>query len=384
MQTMEVSSNGVVLAGCHCFGPQYVATNKPLHYSSFTGTFTDRRYALAYNTSDSKPSGSFIPGLAGNRWGTYAIDADSRGCYYVGGDYNRSSTGAWIGGFGRFCKPVAAPTGLTATSTGGAARLTWTAAPSQLPVAYYKVYRNGVFVADTPDLTYNIGGLAAGSTQSFTVITRDVSGRLSTAASASVVITAPVADTQAPTVPATPAGSVDASAVTLTWGASTDLPAPGGVGVSGYLIHRDYNFIKFVPVGTQTYTDPGVADGPHRYEIRAVDVSNNISAPAAPVNVTVGAPDTLAPTVPSSPAATVAAGTVTFTWGASTDLPANGVGLSGYLIHRDWNFLKFVPAGTVSTTDVGVAAGSHRYEVRAVDRNNNISAPAPAVNILVP
>ena len=68
--------------------------------------------------------------------------------------------------------------------------------------------------------------------------------------------------------------------MTLTWGASTDLPNPGGVGLSGYLVHRDWNYLKFVPAGTLTTTDVGVADGPHRYEIRAVDLANNISAPA--------------------------------------------------------------------------------------------------------
>ncbi|MFN8052497.1 MAG: delta-60 repeat domain-containing protein [Acidimicrobiales bacterium] len=383
MQTMEVTANGIILAGCHCFGPQYVATNKPLHYSSFTGTFTNRRFTLAYNSSDSKPSGSFIPGLDGKQWGTYAIDADSRGCYYVGGDYARSAAGAWIGGFARFCKPVVAPASLSATSGNGGALLTWPAAATQLPVAAYKVYRNGVFAGDATGLSFGVAGLPVGSTQNFTVYAKDASGRLSPGVSASVVVSG--ADTAAPTVPTNAAGSAAGSTVTLTWGASTDLPNPGGVGLSGYLVHRDWNYLKFVPAGTLTTTDVGVADGPHRYEIRAVDLANNISAPAPAVNLTVGTPDATAPTVPSSPGGSVAGSTVTLTWGASTDLPSpGGVGLSGYLVHRDWNFLKFVPAGTLTTTDVGVASGSHRYEIRAVDINNNISAPAAPLNLVVP
>ena len=57
------------------------------------------------------------------------------------------------------------------------------------------------------------------------------------------------------------------STVTLNWGAVTDLPNPGGSGLSGYLIHRAYQFIKFVPGGTLTTTDVGVANGTHRLSL---------------------------------------------------------------------------------------------------------------------
>jgi hypothetical protein len=98
-----------------------------------------------------------------------------------------------------------------------------------------------------------------------------------------------------------------------------------------------------------------------------------------------GVVDTLAPTVPTAVAGTVNANTVTLTWGASTDLPDQGAaGLSGYLIHKDWVYLKFVPAGTLTATDLGVTSGTHRYEVRAVDKKNNISSPAAPVRLTVP
>lgn len=280
-QTMEATSNGLILYGCHCFGDQYRSTPLPLHYNTFTGTFSNRRYAIAISAADSTPSGSFIPGLRGRVWGTYAIETDSRGCYYVGGDYNRTSSGAWIGGFARFCKPVAGVTGLTGTAAGQSATITWNAAPSQLPVAYYKVYRNGTFVGDTTSLTYTVGNLPANTQQSFTVVTRDVSGRIS--ADVSTVVTIGGGDTVAPSVPGAPTISLAGNTVTLSWGASTD--NPGGVGLSGYLIHRNWEYLKFVPAGTTITTDV-VGSGVQRYQVRAVDKNNNISAPTDIVRVT--------------------------------------------------------------------------------------------------
>ena len=374
-QTLEVAAGGILMGGCHC----YTANTA---YSSFSNTRVDQRFSIAYNTSDGKFASTFVPGLKQRSVGTYAIFTDTRGCYYVGGDYTRQADGEWLGGFARFCKTVATPASVAATSTNGGARLTWQAPTAQLPIAYYKVYRDGVFAGDTTGLVYGFSGLPVGSTPSLSVRMMDVAGRLSAAVSASVTIAG--ADTQAPTVPGNAAGTVTGSSVTLTWAASSDLPDPGGVGVSGYLIHRDYNFIKLVPAGTTTFTDPGVADGSHRYEVRAVDLANNISAPAPAVNLSVGAPDTLPPTVPGNAAATVTGSSVALTWGASTDLPnPGGQGLSGYLIHRDYNFIKFVPAGTQAFTDTGVADGPHRYEVRSVDLGGRISAPAPAVTVTV-
>jgi len=378
-QTLEMAAGGLVLGGCHCYAPNSA-------YSSFSNTRVDQRFAVAYNTSNGYVASTFVPGLKQRSVGTYAIFTDTRGCYYVGGDYNRQADGEWLGGFGRFCRTVQPPTALTATSANGTARLNWQAGTNQLPVSYYKVYRDGAFVGDTTGLTFGVGGLAVGSTPTFTVKTVDVAGRLSTAASASTTILG--ADTVAPQVPSNVTGTVNGTTVNLAWEPSTDLPDPGGVGLSGYQVHRDNTFVKLVAAGTTTFADTGVTTGAHRYEVRAVDKANNTSAPAPAVNVTVGGTpvvDTLAPTVPANVVgSSPAAGTVTLNWGASTDLPdPGGVGLSGYLIHRDYNFIKLVPAGTTTFTDAGVTDGSHRYEVRAVDKGNRISAPAPAVNVVV-
>ncbi|MFN8050388.1 MAG: hypothetical protein U0Q22_03040 [Acidimicrobiales bacterium] len=374
-QTLEVAAGGLLLGGCHC----YTAGTA---YSSFSNTRVDNRFAVSYDTATGYVASTFVPGLKQRSVGTYAIFTDTRGCYYVGGDYTRQADGDWLGGFARFCRTVQPPVNPTATSSNAGARFTWTAPDAQLPVAYYKVYKDGVFAGDTTGTVYGFSGLTVGASATFTVRTMDVAGRLSAPVSATVTIAG--ADTTAPEVPANAAGTVTNSSVALTWNPSVDLPKPGGVGLSGYLIHRDYNFVKLVPAGTQSFTDVNVPDGPHRYEVRAVDLANNISAPAPAVNVTVGVPDTTPPVVPANAAGTVTGSSVALTWNPSADLPTpGGVGLSGYLIHRDYNFVKFVPAGTQSFTDVNVPDGPHRYEVRAVDLASNISAPAPAINVTV-
>ena len=119
-----------------------------------------------------------------------------------------------------------------------------------------------------------------------------------------------------------------------------------------------------------TFSDAQVADGPHRYQIRAQDYAANLSAPAEAL-VTVGSPDTQPPTTPTGLVASPAATSVALSWDASTD----DVAVRGYLVHRDYQFLAWVPAGT-TYTDTTAPIGDHRYEIRAQDTTANNSAPA--------
>ena len=212
----------------------------------------------------------------------------------------------------------------------------------------------------------------------YDVRAKDWGGNLSNPSAANVTVGLP--DTQAPTVPANVTTAVAGSTVTITWVASTDLPSPGGSGISGYLVHDNFGFLAFVPAGT-SYVHQNAANGPHRYEIRAQDRAGNNSAPSVAANATVGAPDTTAPSIPANVATTVAGSTVTVTWDASTD-NVDGTGLSGYLVHDNFQYLAFVPAGTVFVHQ-NAANGPHRYEIRAQDRAGNNSAPSAPANTTV-
>jgi mannan endo-1,4-beta-mannosidase len=99
------------------------------------------------------------------------------------------------------------------------------------------------------------------------------------------------ADTQAPSVPGTPAVSaVTASGVTLTWTASAD-----NVGVTGYDVLRapgasGGTFTVAGSTGTTTFTDSGLAAAStYRYQVRAKDAAGNTSAVSGTATATTSA-----------------------------------------------------------------------------------------------
>ncbi len=76
----------------------------------------------------------------------------------------------------------------------------------------------------------------------------------------------------------------------------------------------------------------------------------------------------------------VAGDTIDVTWDPSTD----DVGVVGYLVHRNWQFLSFVSAGT-SFIDADIGPGTrYRYQVRAQDAAGNNSAPTELLVVDVP
>ncbi|MFI7617181.1 LamG-like jellyroll fold domain-containing protein [Nonomuraea terrae] len=104
-----------------------------------------------------------------------------------------------------------------------------------------------------------------------------------------------------------------------------------------------------------------------------------------PIGVT-ASPDTQAPTVPGSLAATGAPGNAQLTWTASTD----NVSVDGYTIHRSTT-PGFTPSAanqvglspTTTFTDAGLAAGTYYYRVRAFDAAGNLSPPSNEVSATV-
>jgi len=90
----------------------------------------------------------------------------------------------------------------------------------------------------------------------------------------------PGSDTTPPTVPAGLSASASgASAINLSWSASTD---SGGSGLSGYRIERCQGAAcsAFVQIGTDVaanYSDSGLSPATYRYRVRAVDGAGNFS-----------------------------------------------------------------------------------------------------------
>ena len=184
----------------------------------------------------------------------------------------------------------------------------------------------------------------------------------------------PPADTTAPSQPgnlhATP---LDASRVSLSWGASTD-----NVGVTGYHILRNSTLVTTV-TGTG-WTDTGLAPSTaYTYYVIAIDAAGNASAPASATATTPGAPsaDTTPPSAPTNLSVTPGKGKkMVLAWTASTD----NMGVAGYRVIRD----DAQVAQTQTTTYTDTLGGKNpaaTYVVVAYDSAGNVSAPSIPVSV---
>ncbi|MEM9201525.1 MAG: putative Ig domain-containing protein [Actinomycetota bacterium] len=161
--------------------------------------------------------------------------------------------------------------------------------------------------------------------------------------------------------------------VTIEWDA---------VGVaSGYLIHRDFVFAKWVAAGTTTWTDTSVIEGgTYRYQVRSQIRNGDYSDPSPIEMITVGDEGPELPpfgTPPNPTIETNGVDTVTLGWDQVADA-------TGYLVHRDYQFLKWVPFSESSWVDTSVVAGeSYRYQIRAQRAGGEYSAPTEELRITV-
>ena len=191
---------------------------------------------------------------------------------------------------------------------------------------------------------------------------------------------APVADTQAPSVPSgLTATAASSSQINLSWTASTD-----NVAVTGYLVERCQGascttFTQIAtPTGT-TFNDTSLAASTtYRYRVRAQDAVPNLSGYSSIANATTqAASDTQAPTAPTGLTATATSSTqINLSWTASTD----NVGVTGYRVERCQGagcstFTQIAtPTGTTFSDTALTAFTTYSYRVRAADAVPNLSA----------
>ncbi|MEM9202149.1 MAG: discoidin domain-containing protein [Actinomycetota bacterium] len=177
----------------------------------------------------------------------------------------------------------------------------------------------------------------------------------------------------------TPANPVIATngldAVSLSW--------EPVAGAKGYVVHRDYQFVKWVPFTESSWSDDTVEFGEtYRYQIRAQAPDNSYSAPTAIEEVLVGEveEDSEAPSTPDGVVAQRSAdgSSITLVWDAASD----NVGVTSYLIHDNWSYVAWVGADTTTFTHSGLDPDSvHRYQVRARDAADNVSPPSTLTRV---
>jgi chitodextrinase len=171
-----------------------------------------------------------------------------------------------------------APGWLPATPTESYVRLNRSAATDNVGVTGYRVYRDGVQVGTTTELTYVDVGLAPLTTYQYEIRAYDASTNLGPGVSGAVRTAGP-AGLQPPTVPTSLKVTVqNGRQVRLTWKASSD-----DTGVAVYEVLR--NGVEVGETRATFYVDrPG--RGRFTYRVRARDVDGNLSPLSAAVAVT--------------------------------------------------------------------------------------------------
>jgi chitodextrinase len=219
--------------------------------------------------------------------------------------------------------PPTVPGNLAAVAAGSfTINLTWTGSTDNVGVSGYLVFRDGggTPIATVSGTTFSDTGLALGSTHSYNVKAFDASTNTS-AASNTATATTNGADTLPPSTPANlVATGASASAIDLTWTASTD-----NFGVTGYKVFRDNAPTEIATVTTNAFSDTGLAVGStHSYQVSAFDAATNESPKSNTASATTQIAGalvslTLNPTTVTAPATST--GTVTLSGAA----PAGGL-----------------------------------------------------------
>jgi chitodextrinase len=212
---------------------------------------------------------------AGSSTYSYTVDA-----FDAAGNHSAQSLGASI--TTPDWSPPSVPAGLTATLiSNGEIDLSWSASTDNVGVTGYTIYRNGAAVATTAagTLVYADTGVGHGFTYTYTVDAFDAAGNHS---ARSAPASATTLDDIPPTTPGSLAASAtSATAVTVSWSASTD-----NVAVTGYGVYRDNTLLIALGASALSYTDTVAAGSTHSYTVDAFDAAGNHSGRPTPITVT--------------------------------------------------------------------------------------------------
>jgi acid phosphatase type 7 len=170
--------------------------------------------------------------------------------------------------------PPTAPTSVRATgATTTSVSVAWNASSDNVGVAGYGVYIDGAAAGSTSQTSFTATGLACGRSYVVTVDAYDAAGNRSTKSAPLTVTTNACPDTQPPTAPTNlRATAATTSSVAVAWNASTD-----NVGVTGYNVYRNGNFVATTTATSYQFT--GLTCGTsYTFGVEAVDAAGNRSS----------------------------------------------------------------------------------------------------------
>jgi chitodextrinase len=258
--------------------------------------------------------------------------------------------------------------------------LSWTASTDNVGVVDYRVYNNDTLLLNTvggPVNSFTLTGLTIGTDYNITVRAVDAAANESSDSNNQVfTTTAPVVDTTAPTNPiGLLASNITETTATLSWTASTD-----AVGVTDYVIYNNGVLLVVSTGNVINHTLTGLSAATnYSLTVRARDGAGNFSNDSNTIVFTTIAPDTTAPTVPTSlVASNVTETTATLSWTASTD----AVGVVDYRVYNNGILLLSTTGGPVTFyTLIGLSnATDYAITISAVDAAGNTSQNSNIAN----
>ena len=265
-----------------------------------------------------------------------------------------------------------AASGTTTVST----TLSWNASTDNVAVTAYYIYQNGTYKASSATRSFNVTGLTAGTTYSFTVKAIDAAGNLSAASNAASVTTTalPTGDTTIPTTPTNLAASGTTQTTTqLTWTASTD-----NVGIASYSVYQNGTYIASAT--TTAFSVTGLtASTTYSFTVKGKDAAGNLSITSNTATITTPAVgvDVTPPSTPTNLTASATTQTSTkLSWTASTD----NIAVATYSVYRNGTYVG--AATTTSYTVSGLSANTtYAFTVKGKDAAQNLSAVSNTVNV---
>ncbi len=221
---------------------------------------------------------------------------------------------------------------------------------------------------------------AANGTHLWTAKAYDAFGHSAISAAVNLIVSIPIVDTAAPSVPTgLTASATSCNQIHLSWNASPDT---GGSGLAGYKVYR--NGVQIATTNVASYNSTGLAPyTSYFFTVSAYDHAGNTSGQSAAAGATTPAcSDTVAPSIPTGlRASAFSCSQINLSWTASTD--TGGSGLAGYRVYR--NGVQIATTTLVSYSSTGLAgASSYSFSVAAYDNAGNASGPSTPVSAATP
>lgn len=258
------------------------------------------------------------------------------------------------------------------------AKFRWTASTSPAGIAKYEIYINGAKLSTSTTTEGSVAGLRAKTKYYAFVRAIDNDGKESDASNVVQFTTKEGGkDTQAPSVPANiQVSKITATSASLTWSPSTD-----NVGVTGYKVYLDGQYLRTV---TNNGFDASSLKPATEYKgfVTAIDAAGNESGRSEVVSFTTlkdggGGSDTEPPTSPTALVASdITKTSVQLSWNASTDNKA----VAGYNIYV--NGTRIASSTTTKYALNGLKPGtSYKIYVTAIDAASNESRPSNIADV---